>query len=179
MLVFYLCSKTQQNNLNPILPPPEFGKFDDLSNLWVHLFLSLQLLPPGVVNALLGFKLQLSWSLRSGWGFSETKENFLCFRVQTLSSFAAESGACPRAKKITNHVPIWQINLAVIMPVADHISYTQGCALKKDCLSRWLLRPESLLHTSPRQIRSSQEWIHCTCWRVISPDEIHKVSQLI
>jgi len=135
--------------------------------------------PQEWLTPLLGFKLQFSQTQRSGWGFSETKGNFLCFRLQTLSGFAAESGACPGAEKSTNHVPIWQINLAVIMPVIDHISYAQGCPWKKDCLSRWLLRPESPMHTSPRQIGSSQEWIHCTCWRVISPDKIHKVSQLI
>ena len=109
----------------------------------------------------------------------QTKGNFLCFRLQPLSSFAAESRACPGAEKSTNHVPIWQINLAVIMTVIDRISYAQGCPWEKDCLSRWLLRPESPMHTSPRQIGSSQEWIHCTRWRVISPDKIHKVSQLI
>lgn len=82
-------------------------------------------------------------------------------------------------KNITNRVPIWKINLTVIMPVTDHISSALGCPLKKDWLSRWLLRPESLLPTSPRQIRSSQEWTHCKCWRAISPDKIHSVSQLI
>lgn len=63
-------------------------------------------------------------------------------------------------KNIPDRVLIWQINLAVIMPVTDHIWYALSCPLKKDCLSRWLVRPESLLHTSPRQIRWSQEWIH-------------------
>ena len=66
MLVFSLFSKSPQNNLNPILPPPEFEKFDDLPNVCVQLFLSSLLLPPGVVNALLGFKLQFSQTQRSG-----------------------------------------------------------------------------------------------------------------
>lgn len=39
------------------------------------------------------------------------------------------------------------------MLVTDHISYSLGCPLKKNCLSRWLFGPESRLHTSSKQIR--------------------------
>lgn len=124
--------------MSPAFLQQQFCNIDVLLSLIAHSTL-LQDLIPRVGTALLGLELRLWWTSRSGCHFAESKQIPFAAGCRFWAVLPLSLGPILELKSITNHVPVWQINLAVTMPVTGCISHALGCLLKKDCLSRRLV----------------------------------------